>query len=794
MAVKRKYSYMFKITGIVQGVGFRPFIYNLAGSLCLPGNVSNTTEGVLVKINTSCPDEAEKFIELIKEKKPLPALIEKIELKQIPYEDIKGFNIDKTVKTGTGFQLISPDIATCSNCVEDIMDPDNTGRYHYPFTNCTNCGPRFTIIREMPYDRPATVMDRFKMCDDCSTEYNDPTDRRFHAQPNACVKCGPRMELIDSRSNTIDDKEPLATAAKMLIEGKIIGLKSLGGFQIACDARSGNAVKMLRDRKQRPSKPFAIMAGNTSWINQYYHLGPLESSILRSSRAPIVLLRKKTGDYPLSHLVSLDNKREGVMLPYTPLHHILFEYSHIPLIMTSGNITEEPIAFQNNEALERLSSICDYYLTHNRDIYSRYDDSVVKVFRGKEMILRRARGYAPYPVRSGIETDGLTILATGAHEKNTLTFLTGGHAINTQHIGDLDNVRSIDFYRSTYNNYKRLFGIENINLIAHDMHPDLVSTRFAREIDNSGKKLVPTQHHEAHIASVIAENNLNCSLLGFSWDGTGYGRDGKIWGSEIFLVNTAFEFKRIAHLKEKVLPGGSATIKKPYRMSLVYLKKLLEESNLQNKDFADYISSIQPEYKDMIDPVEISTVQSQILTGFNSPLTTSMGRLFDAVSSLLGIKHTISFEGEAAIALEMEISEKLYGSLLDRNILKINKNQRYGTGLEKCNEKFIIDDFSIFSQIISDIQDKKENSEISFKFHNTLAQIVLDISKCVREQSNIENIALSGGVFQNTYLLGLCFELLENNDFKVYSNFKVPINDGGISLGQAYLASLKKIS
>ncbi|GAF93559.1 unnamed protein product, partial [marine sediment metagenome] len=274
---------------------FRPFIYNLAGSLDLPGNVSNTTEGVRVKINTSCPTEAEKFIELIKEKKPLPALIEKIEFEQIPYEDIKGFNIDKTIKNGNGFQLISPDIATCSNCVEDIMDPDNTGRYHYPFTNCTNCGPRFTIIREMPYDRPATVMDRFKMCDDCNTEYNDPADRRFHAQPNACVKCGPRMELIDGSGNIIDNKEPLATAAKMLIDGKIIGIKSLGGFQIACDARSDKAVKRLRDRKLRPSKPFAIMAGNISWINQYYHLGPLESSILGSSRAPIVLLRKKTG-------------------------------------------------------------------------------------------------------------------------------------------------------------------------------------------------------------------------------------------------------------------------------------------------------------------------------------------------------------------------------------------------------------------------------------------------------------------------------------------------------------------
>ena len=790
MTVKKKYSFLIKISGIVQGVGFRPFIYNLALNSGFSGNVSNTTEGVLIKINASSSGEVENFIGLIRENKPKPALIENIVFKKIPHEAVEGFQINKSIKTDSRFQLISPDIATCSKCVEDIMDQDNTNRYHYPFTNCTNCGPRFTIIKEMPYDRPSTTMNKFKMCDECMTEYDDPLDRRFHAQPNACKKCGPILVLVDKRGNTVDTGEPLKTAADLLSDGKIIGIKSLGGYQIACDGRSNKTIKRLRGRKLRPSKPFAIMASDVHWVKKYYHLEILESSILGSANAPIVLLKKKYDEYPLSYQVSLDNKRDGIMLPYTPIHHILFEYIDFPLIMTSGNISEEPIVSQNNEAIEKLDGVCDYYLIHNRDIHSRYDDSVVKVFREREMVLRRARGYAPYPVSSGIGIGNKNILATGAHEKNTLTFLTGGYAITTQHIGDLDNISSIEFFRSIYSDYKKLFGIKNLDIIAHDMHPDYVSTRFAQELDSSGEKLLPVQHHQAHIASVIAENNLNGDLLGFAWDGTGFGLDGKVWGSEVFLVNNDMEFTRIAHLCEKVLPGGSVSIQKPYRMTIAYLRKLFEECGTQYQDFKDYIYSIQPEYKDSIDPLEIDAIEGQVLSGFNSPFTTSMGRLFDAVSSLLGIKHIISFEGEAAIGLEMKINEKLYGSLINRNKSDIDKDQRYEIGLDKNNKEYIINDFMIFSQIVNDIKDGKGKSEISYKFHNTLARIVLGISMSARKNNNIENIVLSGGVFQNDYLLDLCFELLENNGFKVYSNFKVPVNDGGISLGQAYIASI----
>jgi hydrogenase maturation protein HypF len=793
MTAKEEYSFLIKINGIVQGVGFRPFIYNLARKSGFSGNVSNTTEGVLIKINASSSGEVKKFIELIRENTPAPALIENIGLKKIPDETIKGFHINKSMKTDSSFQLISPDIATCPKCIEDIMDPDNASRYHYPFTNCTNCGPRFTIIKEMPYDRFSTTMNSFKMCEDCKAEYDNPIDRRFHAQPNACKKCGPVLKLSDSRGNTVGTGDLFKAAANLLLDGKIIGIKSLGGFQIACDGRSDKTVKRLRDRKLRPSKPFAVMVGNIDWVKSYYHLDILEASILGSTKAPIVLLKKKNNAYPLSSLVSPDNKRDGIMLPYTPIHHILFEYIDFPLIMTSGNITEEPIASHNDDAIEKLEGVCDYYLVHNRAIYSAYDDSVVKVFREKEMVLRRARGYAPYPVSSGIGIDGKNILATGAHEKNTLTFLTCDHAITTQHIGDLDNISSIEFFRSTYNDYKKLFGIKDLDIIAHDMHPDYASTRFAHELDISGKKLVSVQHHEAHIASVVAENNLKGDLLGFAWDGTGLGHDGKIWGSEVFLINNVMKFRRIAHLSEKVLPGGSVSISKPYRMTIVYLEKLFRERGTQDLSFTDHSYNIQPEYKDIIDPQEIGTVSGQIMSGFNSPDTTSMGRLFDAVSSLLGIKHIISFEGEAAIGLEMKIDEKLYGNLVNRNKKDIDRDKMYETGLDRNNEEYIINDFMIFSQIMNDINNGKGKSEISYKFHNTLAWIVLVISMAARKNHNIENIALSGGVFQNGYLLDLCFELLENNDFKVYSNFKVPVNDGGISLGQAYIASINNI-
>ncbi len=785
----KKTSYLIKIEGIVQGVGFRPFIYDLANRLKIAGTVSNTTEGVIIKAGDLTYIELLDFIEHIKKESPAPSIIENVSSKEIPQCAYRGFTIEKSSKTENRFQLISPDIATCERCIEDIFNADDSRRYEYPFTNCTNCGPRFTIIKEMPYDRPYTTMDKFKMCSRCRAEYSDPSDRRFHAQPNACKKCGPKLLLTDKTGNLFDEMDPIKRAAELINKGSIIGIKSLGGFQIACDAVSEDTVGKLRKRKSRPAKPFAIMTGDIEWIRKYYRLSPRETESLRSARAPIMLLRKNSSTYPLSDSVSFDNKYEGIMLPYTPIHHILFKYTITPLVMTSGNISEEPIASSNDDAKERLCHICDYYLIHDRDIYSRYDDSVVRIFMDKEMVLRRARGYAPYPVKINGNLGNKSVFAAGAQEKNTFTILTRKYAISSQHIGDLDTYRSLEFFEDTLKNYKSLFGLNNFDITAHDMHPDYRSTKIAIESAKDIHSLFPVQHHMAHIASVAAENNLECPLIGFAWDGTGYGTDGKIWGSEIFEVNSDLDFIRVGHLMEKALPGGAASINKPYRMAAVYLRELWKRNNDDNISPADYIYANMAHGSVKIE--EIDAICSQIEKGFNTPLTTSMGRLFDAVSSALDCTHISTFEGEAAISLEMAIKEKYIDDIFIRDLRTIEKKYRYGTIIKKSGGKYIIDDFDLFRQILDDRKRGIGKDFISFKFHNTLACIVLEISMDHRTSKKIKSIALSGGVFQNNYLLRLCYALLSNNNFDVYTNFKVPVNDGGISLGQAYFAAVK---
>jgi len=767
-------TFNINISGIVQGVGFRPFIYKLAQKYNFNGTVSNTTEGVTIKINAPDKDTIKKFTSDIKSQKPPASVIENIEVEEVPFHNFKDFKIGKSKETEEKFQMVSPDIATCSHCIEDINNKDDKKRYYYPFTNCTNCGPRFTIIQKMPYDRPYTTMYKFVMCEDCYDEYNNPRDRRFHAQPNACKNCGPVLILIDREGKKIDSKNPIITTAKLLNHGKIIALKSLGGFQIACSAISDDTVRELRKRKKRPVKPFAIMIKDIKSVKKYYRLNEKEIKSLLSSRAPIVLLKKKLKNYPISRYVSLYNRYEGVMLPYTPVHHLLFNHIDIPLIMTSGNISEEPIASENEEALKKLNNICDYFLIHNRDIYSRYDDSVIKVFDGREMVIRRARGYSPYPVKLDKNIGKQAIFASGAHEKNTFCLLVKNYAIVSQHMGDLDDVESLKFYRSTFNNYNKLFNIEKIDTVAYDKHPTYASTKFAQELQYVSKK-IKVQHHKAHIASVMAENSINDRVIGFAWDGTGYGDDGKIWGSEIFTSNGNLNFKRIGHLKEKVLPGGEVSIKKPYRMAMTYLYHLWD-THKNNKDkFCQFVYNNLPFYKRIISTFEIDAIEKQLETGFNSPVTTSMGRFFDAVSSVLDCTHLVSFESEAAIHLEM--------------IADYNEKEYYNIRIDNTGDQYIIDDNYIFYQILKEILNGISKHKISAKFHNTLAEIILKISQMIRKTHNINIIALSGGVFQNNFLLSKSFDILKNDSFKVYSNFKVPVNDGGISLGQAYIAA-----
>jgi hydrogenase maturation protein HypF len=901
--LKKTETYLIAITGIVQGVGFRPFIWLAAEKLMLSGSVANTTGGVIIKVNSISEEIVLKFTEYIKKNKPAAALIENITYSHIPFEEFKGFNIEKSYNIKNTFTFVSPDIATCDKCIRDINDYKNSRRFNYPFTNCTNCGPRFTIIENMPYDRLNTTMKRFIQCPECSAEYIDPSDRRFHAQPNACKICGPELKLINSYGMTIKTDDPIVETAKLLHQGFIVGIKSLGGFQLACDATNNTTVAELRKRKTRPAKPFALMLKDTSAISEMYNLSNKEKESLNSTAAPILLLKKKEQGlfgrlnqkisckltpeesfgikneqssgavHKLSFGVSFNNRYEGVMLPYTPLHHLLFKYINNPLVMTSGNISEEPIAYENSDAVNRLGKICDYFLLNDRDIFSRYDDSVLRIFDGKEMIARRARGFAPYPIKTDTDIGKNIVLAVGAQEKNTFCLYTSNYAIVSQHIGDLEAALSNDFFMQTLKNYKKIFGIKKIDIIISDMHPDYFSTKFAKEYSKASKK-IQLQHHEAHIASVIAENHLIKALtatgpgclnhentksikrakknsitaigtdlsgkkdlneeviLGFAWDGTGYGYDGKIWGSEILTVDGSFNFNRLGSLREKYIPGGEITIKKPYRMALSYLYEIWKAGitknnllppnqglsgktdkkiqtpvakgvqipgssidaetagsddnaagyNIKNTGFAEYIFKNFPFYKDISSKNEITILKSQIETGFNSPATTSMGRFFDAVSSLLDIAHVVSYEGEAAIKLEM--AADLHCNM-EYDLSYLGRPGFYE------NNPFVFDDYQILFQILKDIKNKVDPVIISAKFHNSLARAILLISLELQKKLNIKYIALSGGVFQNNFLLGKSFKLLKKHGFKPYSNFKVPVNDGGISLGQAYYGAWK---
>ena len=828
-------TFQISISGVVQGVGFRPFIFNLALKKGLRGDVCNTSSGVIIRINVTDKKAIDDFISEIKKNKPEPAFIENIEIEETGFLYYSDFKILKSKSLGEGFQLVSPDLATCSNCLKDINNRSEKRRFNYAFTNCTNCGPRFTIIKKLPYDRANTTMSDFVMCNECSKEYSDPLNRRFHAQPDACTKCGPSLTVVTKTGIIQKTTDPISFIAMQLKKGRIIGIKSLGGFQIACDSTNDQALKRLRKSKKRPFKPFALMLKNIAAAKKFYKINKSEKELLISPKAPIVLLKKKlyknlspkkenmdlmkkTYDHishlnsdssfnlrPISPYVSFNNNYEGVMLPYTPLHHLLLKNIDFPLIMTSGNVSEEPISFNNEEAVKKLSGICDYFLMHDRDIFSRFDDSVTKVFRKKEMLLRRSRGYAPYPIKMNSKLKDKTILAVGSEEKNAFCVLKDGYALISQHIGDIDNPDSIDFFKSALNTFYTLFNIKKIDLYVSDLHPG-----FKLNTIPSGSikpiKTLKIQHHKAHIASVIAENNLNGNVIGFAWDGTGFGDDQKIWGSEIFIVDENLNFKRIGHLVEKFLPGGEITIKKPYRMALTYLyyswiktngtllqspdkiyanKKLSNDKGNLDKNFIEYIKSNFPGLFKLSSKKEISLLLFQINSGFNSIKTTSMGRFFDAVSSAMGLTPVSSFEGEAAISLEMIIKNK-FKDIYDYSYLKKSDSEDH-------KEDFIIDDIELFTKIINDILSGKQYGYISSKFHNTLANIILDISIKIRQRSSINNVALSGGVFQNNYLIDKTFEMLENSGFKVYTNYKVPVNDGGISLGQAYLG-LKSIN
>ncbi len=741
------------VQGVVQGVGFRPFIFRLARECDLTGWVLNTSSSVEIELEGSA-DSLDRFIGSLRRDAPPLARIESIDVKSASPNRYSTFEIRES-KQDEGYQLISPDIATCRECIHELFDPLDR-RFRYPFTNCTNCGPRFTIISDIPYDRPNTTMSVFPMCDACKREYEDPLNRRFHAQPNACPVCGPRVWLENAEGSVLACDDVIAEAARLLGLGSILAIKGLGGFHLACDACNEAAVDVLRSRKGRPHKPLAVMMRDLDEVRKECECSEEEARLLLSPHAPIVLLRWRE-DSRIARNVAPGNRYIGLMLAYTPLHHVLLHDVGRPLVMTSGNLTEEPITKDNGEAKRRLEGLADYFLLHNRDIHSRYDDSVCMVADGKPQPIRRARSYAPFPIK--LPFASASVLAVGAQEKSTFCLTRDQYAFVSQHIGDLENIETLEHFTATINLYKRLFRIRP-ELIAHDLHPDYLSTRYALEA-KADLPVVGVQHHHAHIVSCMVDNNMTDPVIGVAFDGSGWGPDGTVWGGE-FLVADLQGFRRVGRIEPLPLPGGELAIKRPYRIAIGYLYRLL--GSLPELPF---LSDVTKEERVLI--------AEQIDKGINAPLTSSCGRLFDAVSALLNVCKTITFEGQAAIELEMCSTAT-------------GKGRAYAYALEEQGGMLQVRVRPLLESILNDIDSGVPVQEIGLAFHETIARMIREVANRVSAQTGIRRVALSGGCFQNRLLVRKTLSLLRDTGLDPLVHRQVPCNDGGISLGQAAIA------
>jgi len=744
-----------RIHGIVQGVGFRPFVYQTAVRHRLNGTVANTSTGVTIHIEGPSARIDNFLSELAHNQPPLAHVIEA----HIEPADLNGHS-DFTIvhsRTGEGpATLISPDVSTCDDCRRELFDPDDR-RFQYPFINCTNCGPRYTIIDDIPYDRPKTSMRQFAMCAACQNEYDDPQSRRFHAQPNACADCGPHVSLRTHTGETVSTDDPIGEAVNILKQGRIIAVKGLGGFHLAVDAANDNAVRRLRRRKHREEKPFAVMSPGIQEVNTYAAIEPEEKTLLLSSRRPIVLLNKKEPN-PLAESVAPGNRYFGVMLPYTPLHYLLLAHGFSALVMTSGNMTDEPIAIDNDDALKRLGNIAEFFLFHNRDIYLRSDDSIVRRTDGSNRFLRRSRGYVPMPVF--LKTPVPPVLGCGAELKNTVCLTKGKNAFLSQHIGDLENLPTFEFFTLTIDHLKRILGIEP-EWIAYDMHPDYLSTRYAEDQKRAEK--IPIQHHHAHIVSCMAEHQIDGPVLGLSFDGTGFGMDGAIWGGEVLIADHA-EFTRGAHLDYFPMPGSTSAITEPWRMAVSYLYGT----------FGEQMWALDLPLLAEIGETNLRIITQMIDRGINAPQTSSLGRLFDGIAAMVGIRSRVNFEGQAAMELEMQSAEGddgIYGF-------------RWSPGPVRR-----IDIRPLIREITGDITSGISRNLIGGKFHRTLIALFTQLAEDLRRETGLDRVVLSGGVFQNVWLLSGFIRSLERNRFTVYTHRVVPTNDGGISLGQAVAAA-----
>jgi hydrogenase maturation protein HypF len=826
-----KASYLH-ITGIVQGVGFRPFIYNLALELGLDGWVLNASDGVYVLVQGPA-ESVDSFPDLVRDRKPAMSVIEDIVAEDVEPEALAGFDIRASRAEEGAMTLVSPDIATCTECLGELFAVGDR-RERYPFINCTNCGPRFTIIEDVPYDRPMTTMRDFPMCEQCAAEYGDPTDRRFHAQPDACFVCGPRLYLnpagVDTgevahsdslrpgaitpllspsasvarsaelaadlpacppkgfsfepdwvwspgvepsprphrdRASELERSDRIVTAVFELLEaGCIVAIKGLGGFQLACDATNDAAVRRLRERKHRWGKPLAVMVRDLEAARALGEVGPDEEDLLTGSVRPIVLLRRaevEGGDQGLAWGVAEQLTEVGVMLPYTPLHHLLLAEIDRPLVMTSGNLSEEPIVTGNAEALENLGGIADAFLLHDRDIYSRYDDSVVRVVDGRTELVRRARGYAPFPLTLSFETD-TDILAAGSEQKNTFTLLTGRYAFVSQHIGDLENAETLDAYERTLALYQRLFRIEP-TIVAYDLHPEYLSTKWALALD---LPKVGVQHHHAHIVSVTGEHGITKPVIGIAFDGTGYGIDGHIWGGEV-LVGDWAGFERFGHLAEVPLVGGAAAIRRPARMAVA----TLDAFGLLDHPGAAPL-------RERLAEGEEALLLRMIERGVNSPPTSSMGRLFDAIAAIVGVADDARYEGEAAILLEASADMSAEGTY--------RFDLRGGGSDARGGDALVLDPTPVLSAALDDLSAGIASSVVAMRFHRAVAESIVAVASEASKAVGTRHVALAGGVFMNRIVLGQAMRDLTTEGLEPLTHVKLPMNDGAVSFGQAVSA------
>jgi len=748
----------FRIEGIVQGVGFRPFIHSLALRFGLVGFVGNDTQGVIGEVEGDSAKVSEFFAHLVGEAPPL-AVIERVRQEQVPPHGDSGFAIVTSEQEGERQTLIAPDVTTCTQCLRELFDPTDR-RYHYPFVNCTHCGPRFTIVCDVPYDRPLTTMAGFTMCTDCAREYHDPSDRRFHAQPIACPACGPRLRLVERNGQAVGG-EPLRMTAALLEAGFIIAIKGLGGYHLAAAAANAAAVSTLRSRKHREDKPFAVMVPDLAAARSLADLTSDEEQALASAQRPIVLVRRRT-DAPLADAVSPGNRYVGVMLPYTPLHHLLCHHLDAPFVLTSGNVSDEPIAYRDEDAFTRLSRIADYFLTHDRPIHTRTDDSVVRVMHGRVMPIRRSRGYAPQPLllhRSARRP----ILACGAELKNTFCLVKERYAFLSPHVGDLENYETFCAFEEGIRHFSRLFDVHP-QVVAYDLHPEYLSTKYALALP--GVELVGVQHHHAHIAACLADNGENGPAIGVSFDGLGYGLDRTIWGGE-FLVADLNGFRRVGHFETVPMPGGTVAIKQPWRMAAAYLQAAYGEAIPQ--DLAVCMRN-QRQWRAILE-----LLRRQV----HSPRTSSVGRLFDAVAAIIGVRDVINYEGQAAVELEQGADVAEQGTY------------QIGQVLVDGSRPYRVQGPALVRAVVEDLRSGTAPATVAARFHNTLVQGIVAVCSAIRADTGLSLVALGGGVFQNLLLLERTVNGLTACGFRVLTHNRVPTNDGGISFGQAAIITAR---